>query len=391
MRYFLFNNDIFVATEKGVERLPKDSRQTFPFSGVKRAHVCVVDVDVLVKVAPEERPVQKDIILSREFTQVYPGDYVIQAERISENKFQIVGVKTEKVREVYKLLPGDKVVTFVPYAMALRSFLSTQHQDSGDIVVFVDDLEGETLITFFDGQEFNPTRRFNESDIEKILPEIKRSATGFIKERREQRGYLILTNNLQWVDLIKRLEPGQKVQHVDSRCPAIEGLKTGRFSLKFELPEEIIRRNQDKERKSKIPYFVSAGTLVFLGLGFVIFYWVSLFIQSSAYERAQQTRNDIESRLLALDPKIYRAALKSQKPINYGDVYLWLANVIPSSYEVNSLVFIPQGKKWHLEILLSLLKGQPYEDIPVKKPYTKMTVQNVLVKDCPGKSIRIEL
>jgi hypothetical protein len=392
MHYFLFNNDVFVSTGGEIERLNAEKQKTFAFGSVRTAHVCVVDVDVLVAVAPEERPEQRDVVLAKEFTRVHPGEYIIQEERIAANMFQVVCVKTEKARDIYKRLPGDRIITFTPYAMAVRAFLNTQNLDPRSIVAFVDDLEGETLITFYEGLKFSQTRRFNESDIEKILPEIKRSAIGFTKTiKRENDSYLIITNNLTWASLIESFEPDQEVRYVESKCPAIEGLKMAHFPLKFELPEEVLKRSKENELKAKIPYFAIAAAFVVFGMCYVLFYRICLSIQTSSYEHVQSVRDSLEDKLGVLDRRIYRSALKSQKSLNYGDIYLCLQSVIPQSYEVDSLVFTSKDQKRYLEIVLSLQKGQPYEDIPVRKPFTRMTVQNVLVKDRPGKSIRIEL
>ena len=392
MHYFLFDSDVFVSTDQDVKRLRTEEQKMAVFAGVQTAHICVVDVDVLVAVAPEERPEQKDIILTKEFSRVHPGDYIIQDERIGTNMFQVVGVKTEKVREIYQQFPGDKIVTFTPYAMAVRAFLNTQNLASRRLVAFVDDLAGETLITFYDGLKFSQTRRFNENDIEKIFPEIKRSAIGFSKAiKRENDKYIIITNNRVWAESIKDLEPDQEVCLVETKCPAIDGLKTAQFPLKFELPEAVLKRSKEKERRAKIPYFAIAGFLAVFGLCFVLFYKISLSIQTAAYEHAQGLHDSLEDKLAHLDQLVYRSALTSQKNLNYGDVYLWLQNVIPQSYEVDSLVFTCTDRKWYLDLVLSLPKGQPYEDIFVVKPFKKMTVHNVLVKDRPGKSIRIEL
>jgi hypothetical protein len=124
----------------------------------------------------------------------------------------------------------------------------------------------------------------------------------------------------------------------------------------------------------------------------MIFYRISFAIQETALRHAEHLHSSLESRLAVLDPEIYRSALKQQKKIHYGEVYYWLKAVIPPSYEIVSFSITDHGKARTVHALLSLVKGQAYEEIPVVAGLGKrMVVENILVKDRPGKSVRIEL
>jgi hypothetical protein len=393
MHYFLFNNDIWVATDRNVRRLREQERDTFAFENVKTAHVCLVDIDVMLAIAPEERPEQKDLVLSREFSREHPGEYIIQDERVGTNLFQVMGARTEKVREIYRKLPGDKIVTFAPYAMAVRAFLNTQDIPDRKVVAFLDDWGGETLITFFEGVKFSTTRRFHDEKIERILPEIRRSAISFSKSLKSENGpYLVMTNNSDWAQRILALDPTQAVISLTVPFPAIEGLKTAQFPVKFELPEEVIKRTREKERCAKTPYFVAAGALILLGVFCVLFYWIGLSLQTAAYENVRGINVELEKKLVVLDQVVYRSAIQEPKGPNYGEVLYRVSHLLPPSYEMYALSFSSNGGHWQAQVDLALPSGEAFEEIPKSHLFGKdMTVNNVLVKDRPGKSIRIDL
>lgn len=393
MHYFIFNNDIWVSQAQQIRRLKDQEQERYPFSDVTAAHVCLVDVDVMVAVAPEERAEQKDMVLAREFSSQYSGEFIIQDERIGTNQFQVVGAKAERVREIYRLFPGESVRAFVPYAMALRAYLTTQETIQGRPVAFVDDLDGEILITFFEGLKFSQTRRFHEEQVERIFPEIKRSAISFSKALKKENGpYVIMTNNPEWARKLSLLEPGLEILSVSSPYPAMEGLKTAQFPVKFELPEEVIKRSREKERQNRLPFYLVSAVLGFSGFCFALFYQISYAIHDRAYQHVMSLQSTLEDKLTAVDREVYRSALRQSPGINYGEIYFWIRSIVPSSYEIHTIAFSAESQHRIVQVDLVLPKGADFEEIPASHLMgKKMVIENILVKDRPGKSIRIEL
>ena len=61
-----------------------------------KASVCVVDVDVLIAVAPETPIEKRDQILVRKFKELYQHEeYVIQDEKVDNNLFQVIGIQEQ--------------------------------------------------------------------------------------------------------------------------------------------------------------------------------------------------------------------------------------------------------------------------------------------------------
>ena len=143
---------------------------------------------------------KKDSILVRKFKEFYQHEaYIIQDEKIDNNLFQVIGIKEQKVREVYSLIPPEKVESFIPYGIALRNTLINKKLDLNKTVVFVDDLGSERLLTVFDGLKFSRTRVIANNG-EDILPEIKRSQIDFFKKTEEflskkNADFVIVVNN----------------------------------------------------------------------------------------------------------------------------------------------------------------------------------------------------
>ena len=200
MVYMLFNNEILISNGKKVQRFKKDADTGQIYESIDAVNLCFVDVDVLIASAPENPIEKKDSILVRKFKAFYQHEpYVIQDERIDDNLFQIIGVKEQKIREIYSLVPAEKVESFIPYGIAVRNTLVNNAVELNKTVVFVDDLGDERLLTVYEGLMFSRTRVIANNG-EDILPEIKRSRIDFFKKNEEylsKKGtdFVIVVNN----------------------------------------------------------------------------------------------------------------------------------------------------------------------------------------------------
>ena len=236
---------------KSVQTIERNPYSEHMKLSLDMASVCVVDVDVIVASAVEQPIEKKDSILVRKFKELYQHEtYIIQDEKIDTNLFQVIGIKEPKVREVYSLIPSDRIETFIPYGIAVRNTLMNEKVNLNKTVVFVDDLGIERLLTVFDGLKFSRTRVIG-NDGEDILPEIKRSQIDFFKKNEEylnkkNTDFLIVVNNEVLAKEIGRNADKLPVEYLDVKYPAFEGLKEPNTQIKYRLPEEIIK----EEKKS---------------------------------------------------------------------------------------------------------------------------------------------
>jgi hypothetical protein len=183
MNYLLFNNKVLMSDGEDVLCLGQEGDPKDILGPIDEVSICVVDVDVELASAPETQIEKKDSMLARKFAKLHPqNEYILQDEKIDDNIFQVIGIKTDKIREIYSLVPKSKVVVFIPYAIAIRHFLINKGIELAKGIVFIDDFGDEKLITVFSGLKFSVTRALLTNDVENILPEIKRSQIGFNKK-----------------------------------------------------------------------------------------------------------------------------------------------------------------------------------------------------------------
>ncbi|MDE2028166.1 MAG: hypothetical protein KGK03_05020 [Candidatus Omnitrophica bacterium] len=394
MSYLLFNNDVYLSDGNRMNKVKKEAGS---FRQLSEAHLCVVDADILIASASENALDKKDSILAKKFSDSYQGEYILQDERIDNNIFQVIGIKTDKVREVYSLLSHDKIVTFVPYAVAARKLLSQQRFPANKVLVLLDDLGSEKLITVFKGLKFSRTRTIVHDKPEQILPEIKRSVINFEKKLAEQKdknieGLIIVTNNKILGTEFKEIEKDLSVEIVDSVCFGLEGLRAGGFVLKYILPEEIIKRRRRQESRQRMQNLIISVSLLVPGTLFFFYNRVALGAARNAFKQEEGRQWELEEELNKLDPFIYRNMLERQKKINYALYFLNTVNSLPVSYEVHSFSFERrEDGRFDLEEYLYSQQDGLFDPIVPIGPLKRARINDFLAHNRAGKYLRIEL
>lgn len=377
---------------QSIDKIPNEGHIKLSFDS---ASVCVVDVDLLIAAAVEYPLEKKDSILVRKFKELYKHEaYIIQDERIDNNLFQVIGIKEQKVREVYSLIPPDKVETFIPYGIALRNTLINKTVDLNKTVVFVDDLGSEKLLTVFDGMKFSRTRVI-ASNSEDILPEIKRSQIDFFKKSQEflnKKGtdFIIIVNNQALAGEISKNKENLQVEYLDVPYPALEGLKDTDNLIKYRLPEEDLKKRRKIELKQRLQALILSFCMVGVGLFYFLFNRVAFGIINNQCELAKQKYEQLDSQLNKLDKETYREDLKVHRPLNYGITYLSMLEIIPASYTVDSFKFY-KTDKWNLEMTLFTDDGGIFDQIPRIKILKDAEIKDIFVNNQPGKHLRITL
>jgi len=399
MNYLLFNNKILMSEGANVRQIDKDGDHEEILRLIDKACICVVDVDVELASAPETQIEKKDSMLARKFGRLHPqSEYILQDEKINDNIFQVMGIKCDKIREIYSLIPCDKVKVFIPYAIAIRHFLISKGVEFANGVVFIDDLGDEKLITVFSGFKFSVTRTLTTNDDENIFSEVKRSQIGFNKKIEEFDSWKVdklsvLTNSQVITSHFLKIEKDIGIEFINVKYPAIEGLKGLEASediVKFLLPEEIKGKKRKQEFKEKIILIVLSLLILGTGLGFTLFNKIKLSLISSEYACLNQQNQILERKLADLDLKTYREDLKQQKFINYATPYLEILNILPLSYEIYSFRYY-QTNHWNLEAYIFSKDGESFDDIPKLNILKNAVIKDYFIKDKPGKRIQIDL
>jgi len=405
MNYLLFNNEIFISDGQVIKKIEKgpglkdelDSRFRGNDKEIEKARLCCVDVDVMIASAPQDYLDKKDSILAQKFEELYSNEYITLNEKIDSNIFQVIGIKAEKVKGIYSLIPSSKVDAFVPYAIAIRSLLVTQQTDMTRSIVFLDDLGSEKLITVFDGLKFSRTRTIYTGNAQDILPDIKRSYIDFNKKLGEFASksvtgdLAIITNNRQMAEDIKLSEPGLAVDLLDYRYPALEGLKLIDSQIKYRIYEEIILERKKKELLSRLLYLIISISICLAGALFFGFNQITYSFLSRDFEGEKLKNARLKDTLNTIDQHIYRDSLKKSKNLNYSSVFFEVSGLLPSTYEISSFKFFGHEEHWIFDTYIFAQDDQLYDEIPRIKILKNAEIKDFFIKNRPGKYLKVTL
>lgn len=286
----------------------------------------------------------------------FSADYFVQQEHMDDGKVQLVGAKRKYIEEIYANLKPSVPARLIPYPIAIRAFLKAHALlPEGRIIIFVDDLKTQAVITLFEGMRFTSPRKIGMKDLGYLASQIRRSLQAYEAQQRDGSGnatsFLLVSNNKEWLSAFIEhgLVSGEELAHVPVPYPALEGLKTAKFALHFILPEALALQRRKQARKQYLIYgsILAASAVASLGL-----YWgMALYGHNSRQEtealRSQKQRL-LEELQLAHQRKL-AGVLASRKGIAWGEVYADFFKNIPFGYvpERVSIQMTGPGKyKW---------------------------------------------
>ena len=252
MNYLIFDNDVYYDLEGKTGIAPKPDIQAVFKGSTMEAAVAVIDTLQKQIAAPEKSPSRRDEVLSSAFT----GEYLTQSERIAENLFQVIAVEKPRINEVYKYLGFENVRLLVPYAVALREFLKNNKLlDENKRIVFLDHLGDQVLLTIFNKEVFTTPRRLSKV-LKQVTRELLRSQESYRSQNKLEAeiSFLIVTNSQEIIDEIvsSGLETKENIVFVKDAYPALSGLRQGKFSMHYMLPEQFIRLRELKVAKKRV-------------------------------------------------------------------------------------------------------------------------------------------
>jgi len=237
--------------------------------------------------------------------------------------------------------------------------------------------------------------RIITSNGEDILPEIKRSQIDFFKKIEEYLSkkpsdFVVVVNDQDLAQELSKNKEKIEIEYLDSYLPGMEGLINMDSSIKYRLPEEILRKRKEIELRKNIRTTVVSLSVVAVGLFYFLFNKVELGLVSNQCDQAQEASQRLEEKLTQLDKETYREDLRLRKSLSFGIAYLRVLDLIPSSYLVDSFKFI-KSNRWNLELTLSTDEGTPFDTIPKARILKNAEIKDIFVNNQPGKHLRITL
>ena len=393
MNYLIFDNDIYydLSGKNGI--ISKDKINAAFTGSLKDVSVAVIDTLQKQVAAPEKSPSKKDEVIASSFS----GDYLTQSERIAENLFQVIAIEKPKISEIYKYLGFENVRLVVPYGVALREFLKTSNLSSQNKkIVFLDYLGNQVLLTIFNNDLFTTPRRLSIAT-KRVVSELTRSRENYkaLSKDEKEISFLIATNSKEIMEEIvsSGVEAKENIIYFPDPYPALSGLKQGKFSMHYLLPEQFIRLRKLKVAKRRVfKLGIMLGVLAF----FLILLLGSVSVNKTASIRLKNLQLEEASQEEILKTAYlakYKDILRRQNKINFPYFFSLFLKALPSEYKIESVTIKGlSGGRYRFEAIVSLeAKDKPFTKMSLPAAFKQARVENILVKDNPGLKVTLDI
>ena len=384
MKYLIFDTDIYYEDESGKTGILKrnDIGALFP-SPDKDCMVAVIETLQKKLVAPEKPPVKKDEAIASSFT----SEYAIQSERIAQNIFQVAAVEKSKINELYKELGFENVRLVVPYGVALREFIRGKELSAKNKrIVFLDYIGNEVLLTIFNDKLFTTPRRLSVA-INRVIVELTRSEENYKDLNKEEKNtkFLLVTNSKEILEGIKKEGFEEEIVYFEEKYPSLEGLRQGKFSMHYMLPEELTRLNRQKDFRKKMlglgmAAIVSALVVIALIGSFVVNGNMSARLKVLSLKKAS-----LESALENSYMAKYKDILRNNKKIDVAYFVSAFTEAVSGDYKIESITLKEKGSGYVFEAIASCAEAdRPLKKIILPGKFKRARVENVFIKDKPA-------
>jgi len=393
MNYLIFDEDIYYDLD-GKTGVVSKGKMYDVFGGLpKDAAVAIIDTLQKQVAAPEKSSSKKDEVIASSFS----GEYLTQSERIAENLFQVIAIEKPKVAQVYKHLGFENVRLVVPYGVALREFLKNNNFFSQDKrIVFLDYLGDQVLLTIFNKEVFTTPRRLSKV-LKQVTRELMRSQENYRSQNKvdAEISFLIATNSKEIIDEIvsSGLDSKDNIIFVQDSFPALSGLKQGKFSMHYLMPEQFIRLRKLKEAKKRV---FNLGVMLGILAVFLILLLGSLSVNKTASMRLKNLQLEEASQEEILRSAYlakYKDILRRQNKINFPYFFSLFLKALPSEYKLESVTVrgLSSGR-YKFEAIVSLeAKDKPFTKMILPATFKQARVENILVKDNPGLKVTLNI
>lgn len=391
MNYIIFDNEIYYdAGDKKGSVSRQDIRSIFKGTAGESS-IAVIDTLQKQIVAPQKDSSRKEEALSSAFT----GEYVTQSEQTGNNLFQVIAIEKTRITEIYKYLGFENVRLVVPYAVAVREFLKASRLfEEKKRIVFLDDLGNQVLLTIFNNDVFTSPRRLSVA-LKRVVSELTRSQENYRAQNKDETEiqFLIVTNSKEIMEEVVALgqEREKNVVFVPDPYPALTGLKHGRFSMHYLLPEQFIRLRKLQIFKKRLFGFgtmgVVSGALLLLLLG-----------TFSMNKNALTHLKDLQFKEVSLNEALtraysakYRDILRRGKKPDFPYFISSFIEALPSGYKAESITLknLPGGSYRFEAIVSKNSEDEPFIGFLLPRPFKQAKIENILVRGSPG--IRVVL
>lgn len=391
MNYLIFDTDIYYENETGASGILKKDKVKTLFPGTdKECMVAVIETLQKKLVAPEKMPVKKDEVIASSFGE----EYAIQSERISQNLFQIMAIEKSKINDLYKELGFENVKLVVPYGVALREFIKSNDLFSKNKkIAFLDYIGNEVLLTIFNNKLFTTPRRLSIA-VNRVVTELTRSEENYKDLNKEEKDtkFLIATNSKEILDEIKKEGIEEEIVYFEEKHPSLKGLRQGKFSIHYMLPEELTRLRRIKNFKKRM---LSLGMMA-LVFGLVLTFFIGSF---AAYKNGSAKLKALRLEKVSLEDTLtnsykakYKDILRNKKKIDIAYLVSAFTDALHPEYRVESITLKEIAGGYAFEAIASYeMLGRPIKEFILPRLFKRARVENIFNKDRPAARVAMNL
>ena len=393
MKYLIFDNELYFESQGEFSVIAKEETSSLPFEIAQDVSIAVVDTLQKQIAAPEKLGLIKEETLAGAFS----GEYVTQWERLGQNLFQVIAIEKTRISEIYKYLGFENVGLVVPYGAAVREFLKLNNLFvEGKRLVFLDRLGSQVLLTIYHHDLFTAPRRLSTVP-KRVVSELSRSQENYrAQEKSEaQIQFMVVTNDEEIYKeaIASGITNKDNAVIVQEQYPALAGLKSGKFSMHFLLPEQFIRLKKQKETKRHLRHLS-------LSLGVFAFSLIAAFNGFTLTRSAQMHLDSVRR-----DKEVLQQNLKAHYAAKYQDIVRGTSSAGLFCLFNSFLVSLPYG--YHIDSVVikkatsgvCRLEAIVYPDgneslctpTALAKSFKNAKIENILLKEKPAVKVVMEI
>jgi len=390
MKYFIFDDKFYARSDSFLNGAgPEDiNRGLF-----KEGSVCVSVVNYAPKVivTSETNLKTKEEAILREFDD----SFVVQDERIRSNTFQVVGVENELIKQIYAAFKELKVVSVIPYGLALRAYLNSMNLvPVNRVIVFIDNFGDKIFLTFINDKVYSKASRIIHNNKQETLTEIKRYVQNFSSQQKNEDNndspYFFVTNSKEIHNLLltHNVVKPEDSAFINEAFPAIEGHSTAKFDTHFLLPEDLIRLRRLQHLKNRMKY--AAGSLVCLGISLLVFFngVIQKSLSSRKFNSLQVGLQRANEDLNIQNTKHYKDYFfKRIKPTSAFVIFEFINN-IPEDQIIQNYSILRNNNGWKFEgIITAETKSSSLKNFNKNGIFKNALVEYIVLSDKPSQRI----
>ena len=331
-KYFFQNGSVYWQKDNqfGVVSKEEFKKDTFPKDNF--AQVLINNIDFkTVSISDINAHLADDQIASE-----FSPDQVVQSEKISATVYQGMAASKDQVSETYRLFNKDAIKVFIPYPIALRSFINyKQLLNELKTSIVVDDLQDRLMLTIFWGMKVIETREIQKKATDKIAEEVVRSEKNFITNHVKEvsnPSFVFISNNKELCEAVSNIEGHKKenIAYFEELYPAFLALDFAKFNVHFYLADEILKQRRMREFKRNLVSYTVAGAIVGVTL---LYFLVGAFQEHIVMDESiklNANRTALIEKIKSQNTLTYKDILKKREKINLFILYEdFIGNVPP--------------------------------------------------------------